>query len=440
MDISKRFSLSGLLKYTFPTVIMLLFSSVYCMVDGIFVSRYVGSNALSAVNIVYPLMSVTVGIGVMFGTGGSAVVARTLGEGDERKAKAYFTMITIATAVIGLVFSAVCIVFIEPLSRFLGANDSLIGYCVEYGTIILAASVFSVLQLLFQMFFVTAGKPHLGLGLTIASGVTNMVLDYVFIVPMNMGVKGAALATSISYMVGSVIPIFYFIKNSSLLHYVKPEWKVSVLVESMFNGSSEMVSNLAASITTFLFNTSMMRLAGEDGVAAITILLYSQFLFTSMFIGFSNGVAPIISYNYGCDNKDELKRLFKMSMSIIVIGSVAVSLISQLVAPAAIAVFAKKGSSVYDMAIGGYRIFAFNFLIAGVNIFISSFFTALSNGKASAAVSFARTFLFQAGSILILPLFLGIMGIWLAVPMAEGFTIIFAVLILNKFKYVYGYI
>ena len=440
MDISKRFSLGGLLRYTFPTVIMLLFSSIYAMVDGIFVSKYVGSDALSSINIVYPLMSVSVGIGVMFGTGGSAIVAKTLGEGDSHRAKAYFTTITIATTVTGALFGGLCLLFIEPLSRFLGASDRLLPYCVDYGTIILLSSVFSVLQLLFQMFFVTAGKPHIGLGLTIASGVANIVLDYVFIVPFNMGVKGAALATSISYLVGSVIPVLYFIKNKSSLSFVKPEWNVSILIESIFNGSSEMVSNLAASITTFLFNISMIRLAGEDGVAAITILLYSQFLFTSMFIGFSNGVAPIISYNYGSSNKKELKRLFKMSTAIVLVGSVVISLLSQLIAPVAISVFAQKGSSVYNMAISGYRLFALNFLIAGTNIFISSFFTALSNGKASAAVSFARTFLFQAGGILVLPLFLDITGIWFAVPIAEICTIVFAVWLLNRFKYVYGYI
>lgn len=441
MDFSQKITLSKLLRYTMPTMVMMVFSSMYSTVDGIFVSRYAGGDALSAINVVYPLIFIVIGIGVMLSTGGSAVVARYMGEGKERKAMEIFTLLLCVTAGIGVALAAVSIAFMGPIVRMLGASQRLYDYCVAYGIIIMAFSSVAMLQLLFQMFFVTAGKPNTGLWLTVISGISNVVFDYIFIAKMGMGIEGAALGTVISYAIGGILPFFFFFKGKGMtLHLVKPKWYGRALVNSMANGASEMVSNIAASITTLLFNLTMMKLLGEEGINAITIVLYTQFLFTSMFIGFSNGVAPILSYNYGSGNKEQLRRLLKLCSLIVLLGSAAMVIIAQVLAEPTIRLFADKGSMVYTISLEGYRIFAWNFLIAGINIFVSSFFTALSNGAGSAIVSFLRVFAFQVLAILFLPEILGTLGVWLAIPIAEGATFFIAMYLLKRYNKVYGYL
>lgn len=434
------FTMKTFLRFTFPTVVMMVFMSLYTIVDGMFVSRYVGSNALSAINIVYPMLCMTIGFGVMLGTGGSAIVARSLGEGKAQEARENFTWLLCAGAMLGAAFGALMLLFLEPAVRLLGSSDLLLQDCMAYAGFLMWFAPAGVLQLIFQVFFVTAGKPRVGLGLTIAAGLANVVFDYVFIVLFGMGILGAALGTAASYVVGCVVPIIYFIKPRTTLWFVRPRARMRVLWQSMSNGASEMVSNLAAGITTFLFNAAMLRLRGEDGVAAITILLYTQFLFTAAYLGFSNGAAPIISYQYGAGNHKELHKLYRMSLKVILTASVGMCLLSIAAAGPAIAIFAEKGSAVYELALRGYRIFAINFLFAGFNIYTSSLFTALSNGKASAAISFLRAFFFEAVALVSLPWLMGETGVWLAIPIAEVLTALVGVWLLRKARAMYPFL
>ncbi|MSS63633.1 MATE family efflux transporter [Velocimicrobium porci] len=438
-QIAKEFNIISFLKFVFPTIIMMLFMALYSIIDGMFVSRFVGSNALSAVNIVYPIQCILIGIGIMFGTGGSAVVAKKLGEGKDKIAREYFTLLVCFTIGLGLFISILMLIFLQPILVLLGANETLYSYCFQYGSIILLFGMPSILQILFQSFFVTAGKPKVGLILTIISGVSNIIFDYIFIVLFKMGISGAALGTAISYFIGFLYPLFYFRRKVAALWFMHPKWNMRVILQSMGNGSSEMVSNLAAGVTTFLFNIAMLRLLGENGVAAITIVLYSQFLFTAAYLGFSNGAAPIISFNYGSGNSLHLQKIYKMCMLILTIGSFGILLLSLVFAGKAVGIFVKEGSEVYKIALYGYRIFAWNFMFAGFNIFVSSFFTALSNGKISAFISFLRTFAIEAVSLTLLPRIMGVDGVWLAVPIAEGVTLLIAAICLKKYGKVYHY-
>ncbi len=438
-DISKEFHLSSLIKFTMPTILMLVFISTYTIVDGIFVSRFVGTTALSAMNIVFPLINVLTGLGIMLGTGGSAIIGRRLGEGKEEEARKAFTLVTAFSILSGLVISILCLLFIKPLSAFLGADANLLPYCVEYGRVMMAFFTISVVQVLFQTLFITAGKPNLGLWLNVAAGLSNILFDYIFIVRMEMGIVGAAWGTVTGFLIGGIPPLLYFTKPRTVLYFVKPKWNGTTIAHTLLNGSSEMVTSTAMAVTTFLFNIAMMELLGEDGVAAITIILYAQFLFSSAYLGFASGAAPIFSYNYGNGNTDQLKRLFKLCIGIILSSSIVCFGASFLLAVPTIAIFTPQDTNTYAITLHGYKIFVWNFLFAGINIFASAFFTALSNGKVSATISFLRTFVFVAGSILLLPKFLDIDGIWLAIPAAEAGTVLIAVFFLavNRKRYHY---
>lgn len=438
-DISKEFSLGGLLRFTFPTIIMMMFVATYIIADGIFVSRFVGTAALSAINIVYPLINVMLGVGIMLGTGGSAIIGRELGAGKEDLARRHFTLLTLFAIAMGLILSLLCFVFIEPLSIFLGADEALLPYCIDYGRIMMAFYSISVVQVLFQVFFVTSGKPKLGLVLNVASGISNIVFDYVFIVLMDMGIKGAAWGTVTSFLIGGIPPLIYFLKPRAVLYFVKPEWNTQVLLHSMSNGVSELITNISSGVTTYLFNKVMMQMMGQDGVAAITIILYAKFLFASAYMGFSNGVAPVFSYQYGRRNHVQLKRLFKMSMGIILVSSAVISVLSFLLAEPTILVFTSRESSTFTLTLDGYKICAWNFLFCGVNIFTSAFFTALSNGVLSALISSLRTFVCVSGCILFLPKYLDLLGVWLAIPVAEVLTIVVAIILFVGARKKYQY-
>lgn len=438
--LAKDHSYSSLFRFATPTIVMLVFVATYTIVDGIFVSRFVGTDALSAINIVFPLINVLIGLGIMMGAGGSAIIGRRLGQGKEAEARQNFTLITIFTALLGLVISGLCFVYIEPLSRMLGANEALLPYCVDYGAPLMAFYAISVVQVLFQTLFVTAGKPHLGLWLNMASGIANIFFDYLFIVVMDMGVAGAAWGTVSSFLIGGLPPLWYFAKPRAMLYFTKPKWNGRVILQSILNGSSEMVTACAMAVTTFLFNLSMMKMVGQDGVAAITIILYAQFLFSSAYMGFSNGVAPIFSYIYGNRDTKRLQKMFKMCLTIILISSVVISVFSFVMAKPTIIIFTPEGTPTYELALEGFHIFAWNFLFAGVNIFASAFFTALSNGKVSALISFLRTFVFVTSCILLLPHALGLTGIWLAIPVAEGCAMLLAILLLGFNRKIYHYV
>ena len=418
--LARKHNLWSLLRFTAPTIIMMVFMSLYTMVDGMFVSRFVGTAALSAVNIAYPAISVVVAIAIMLATGGSAVIAAQMGQGQPRLAKENFSLLVYVGIAVGLLLTILGFAFLQPLVTLLGANAATFAYCTDYLAVLLPFTPFAILQLLFQYFFVTAGKPVLGLVTTMAGGMANIVLDYLFIVPMGMGVAGAALATGIGYAIPGIFGLAYFgLCRSGTLSLVRPRWRLDTLVSSCLNGSSEMVTNLATAITTYLFNIIMMRLLGEDGVAAITIVLYAQFLLTAIYLGYASGVGPVISYHHGSGNRAELKKLFRMSMLFIAVSSLLTFGMTLLLGRPLVLIFTGAGSTVYDLALRGFMLFGISYLFIGFNIFASALFTAFSDGRVSAIISFARTFLFLVVAVLLMPMAFGIDGVWLSVPAAE---------------------
>ena len=424
IQLSDHFTYSRLFRFTLPSIIMMIVTSIYSVVDGIFVSNVVGDAALAAGNIVYPLPMVLGAFGFMLGTGGSAEVARVMGTGKPDKAKEYFTTLIIAIIVGGAALSALCVAFIRPLSTFLGADEALLNDCVAYGAIMSAGSVFFMLQTSFQSFCVAAEKPKMGLYLSLAAGGTNMALDYLFIAVLGWGVAGAALATVAGYMVGGLIPLVYFLfPNSSTLRLVNTHLYPQMLLKSCTNGSSELMTNISASLVTVLYNRALMELLGSQGVTAYTVMMYVQFIFFAMFIGLSMGAAPIFSFHYGAGNAGELQSLFRKCLTVIGALSVTMALFGQIFARPLSSIFVGYDPDLLELTVAGMRIFSLTYLLAGVNGFGSAFFTALGDGPVSAIISFSRTLLFQVGAILLLPRLLGVDGIWWATPAAEALAL-----------------
>ncbi|HBI93225.1 MAG TPA: MATE family efflux transporter [Terrisporobacter glycolicus] len=437
--LEKKVTLTSLIKYTLPTVIMMMFFSLYTIVDGMFISRFVGANALSSTNIVYPVINILIGIGVMFATGGSAIVAKTMGENKNEEAREYFTLITISTIIVGIVVEIICIIFINDIIYALGSTKSLFFYCKEYLFFMIIFTPFIILKLYFDYFLVTAGVPNLGLLSSVAGGILNIVLDYVFIVQLNMGVKGAALATCIGYVLPSIVGVIYFFNKNNLLHFVKPKFNFKIISRSCSNGMSEMVTQISSGLTTFLFNIVMIKFLGEEGVAAITIMLYMQFLLNAAYLGFTSGVSPRISYNYGRQDENQVGNLFKYSIIIISAFGVITFIMSRAMSEILISLFATKGSTLFEISHNGFMIFSISFLVAGINIFGSGMFTAFSNGKISAILSLLRTFIFFLMGIFVLPRVMGVDGVWLVVPFAEVATMIVSLIFMYKYKKEYLY-
>lgn len=426
--LAKQYHFWSLFKFSFPTIVMMVFMSLYSIVDGIFVSRLVGTDALSAVNIVYPLLCVVMAISIMLGTGGSAIVARKMGEGDAKQAREDFSMIVAVGVILGLAVTLLGFLLIEPLLKFLGANGEIMGLCREYAQPLLWFVIPAMLQMLFQMFFVTAGKPGLGLVVTVLGGLANIVLDYLFIAQMGWGIAGAAVATGIGCAIPGLFGLIWFLfARTDTLYLVRPVWRGNVLLHTVLNGSSELVTNLSSAVITLLFNVIMMRYLGVDGVAAITIVLYAEFLLTAVYLGYSSGIAPIISYNHGEGNTQQLKRIFNISMWFLLACAVFTCAVAILFAEQMVAIFTPRETAVFTLAVHGYYLYAISYLFKGVNIYASSMFTALSDGKTSAWLSFMRTFVFIVLGMLLLPRFLGPDGIWLAVPFAELLSLILSV-------------
>lgn len=439
-SIAKDFKFFSLLRFALPTMVMMIFMSLYSIVDGIFISRLLGTNALSAANIVYPVISIVFAVGIMLSTGGSALIAKKLGEGKEREAREDFSFLTLVSFLFGIAILLIGNIFIEPIVRALGSTDALLPYCVDYLSVSLLLAPAAMLQIMFQTFFVTAGKPLIGLVLTISGGVANMILDYLFMGPFNMGISGAALATGIGELIPAVIGLFYFLFTRHSLYLTKPVFCFQVLKESCFNGSSEMVTNLSTAVVTYLFNITMLKFLGEPGVAAITIVLYGQFLFNALYMGFSMGVAPVISYNHGSQNLTLLKRIFKICIGFISISSILITVMALVSSPVIVEIFTPIGSATYDIAKTGFFLFSINYIFAGINIYSSSMFTAFSDGKVSALISFVRTFVLIVLDILLLPYLIGVNGVWLAVPAAEFMTLFLSVYFFYKKRKVYHYI
>lgn len=437
--LATNFKLFSLLKYAAPTMCMMVFMGFYTIVDTLFVSRFVGADALAAINICTPVLYMVVGLAGMLSTGASAIIGRKMGEGNPAGARQTFSFIIAFGTVLSVVIAVAGTLCAEPILRALGASGRLMPHCMDYLRIQFLFVPANILGVLFQNLFVTAGRPGLGLSLSLAAGLLNIALDYLFIVPLELGVAGASLGTGIGYLLPAAGGIIFFAKNKGGLHFVRPEANFRELGKSCLNGASEMVSQLSTAVTTLFFNLTMMRLAGEDGVAAITVIIYSQFLLTTIFMGFAMGVAPVFSYNYGSGSGHMMKRIFRICIGIIGVISVCVFAASMLFGPAIAGLFDPFGTEVYTLASGGFRIFPFSFLFCGFNIFASALFTALSNGKASAAISFLRTFGFLIAALLILPRMLGITGVWLTVPLAEALSFVVAARLVAAGRARYGY-
>ena len=435
LTISTRFNTRKLLQFVFPSVAMMLVTSIYVMTDGIFISRYAGSEQLSATNIIYPVIYLLNGIGVMFAMGGNAIVARLLGEGKKDLSRQRFTQLAVFTAATGIVLGISFACLIRPISVLLGANgEPLLGYCVEYGRIMSLGAPFSMLQMLFMLFWTTNDKPKYGLVLSLTCGFSNILLDYLLVKCASLGLTGAALATVISYSIGALVPVTVYSMKKTKLYFVRFKWDSRFLLKAMGNGVSEMVTNIASAVTTFIFNIILMKLAGSNGVAAITVLLYAHFLFSSSYTGFTNGVAPIFSYHYGAGDKEELKKLFKMCIRIIMGAGVVIFIISQLAAGVTMRIFVGHDEELYEMALNGFRLFAVCFLMNGINIFASGYLTALGNGRDSAIISVLRTLIVEVVAIIGLAYLFGINGVWFAIPAAEFVCLFVSVYMFRKNK------
>ncbi|HIR77191.1 MAG TPA: MATE family efflux transporter [Candidatus Choladousia intestinipullorum] len=430
-SIAKDFRFFSLLRFALPTMVMMVFMSLYTIVDGIFVSRLVGTNALSSVNIVYPVINLIIACGVMLATGGNAFVAKKLGEKRELEACEDFTVLLITSILTGIAVMALGLLFLEPVVRLLGSTDILLDDCMTYLRFTLYFAPACMLQLFFQTFFVTAGKPSYGLILICAGGVCNIILDYVFMGPLGLGVAGAAVATGIGQLIPAIAGILYFLFIRKNLFIVKPVLHRATLVKSCTNGSSEMVTNISTAVVTYLFNLIMLRLCGESGVAAITIVLYGQFLFNALYMGFSMGVGPVISYNDGSRNVPLLRRIVRICLTFTVTASAAITAAALAASPVIVSIFTPPGTKTYELARTGFFLFSFNFIFAGLNIFSSAMFTSLNNGPVSAVLSFMRTFIFITLNILILPEFIGVTGVWLAVPLAEFMAMFLSVYLIK---------
>lgn len=439
-SLSKNFTFGSLIMFALPTTIMMVVMSLYTIVDGVFVSRFVSTNALSSINIVYPVINIVLGISVMLSTGSSAIVAKKMGEGRPDSARATFTTIILLNIGLGLVIAVLGNLFATPLALMLGSSQVLLADCVTYLRWQLAFSPALMLQILFQMYFVTEGRPGIGLFLTILAGASNAVLDYLLIVPGGMGIAGAAIATVTGYMIPAVIGLLYFGFSRTSLWMVRPRMEKGELKGACVNGSSEMVTNLSSAIITFLFNLAMMRFAGEDGVAAITIIQYSQFLLNALFMGFSQGVSPVISFNYGSRNQTQLKQVFRTSLIFTLATSAVTFLLAHIAGDLVVGIFSRPGTAVYDLARHGFTIFSFSFLFSGLTIFASALFTAFSDGKISAIISFVRTFGLIITSLLVLPFLIGVDGVWLAIPIAEFGGVLLSVYYIKKYRTQYHYL
>ena len=440
IQLSDHFSYGRLIRFVIPSVVMLIFTSIYGVVDGLFVSNFVGKTPFAAVNIIFPLMMILGGVGFMLGTGGTAIVAKTLGMGDRQKANEYFTFIIAFTGGIGVVMALLAIIFIRPIAVLLGAEGDMLEYAVRYGLIVLMGMPFFMLQNSFQNFFITAEKPKLGLAVTVAAGVTNMILDALFIAVFKWGIEGAAAATALSQFVGGFVPIIYFAsKNSSTLRLCLTHGYWKMLLEACINGSSELLSNISSSVVTILYNYQLLRFAGEDGVAAYGAIMYVAFIFVSIFIGFVIGTSPIISFHFGAENKDELKSLRKKSVNIVLLAGAAMTLVALLLSVPLCKLFVGYDDRLYLIMFRGFIIYAFSYILTGFNIFGSSFFTALNNGVVSAIISFLRTLVFQISAILILPELFMLDGVWFSVIACEVASAIVTVAFLVGKQKKYSY-
>lgn len=441
IKLSDHFTYSKLLRFVFPSIIMMVFTSIYGVVDGLFVSNFAGKTAFASINLVMPFVMILGGIGFMIGTGGTALVSKVLGEGKKEKANEIFTMMIIFTLLLGALLSVIGVISMPWVAKFLGATEEMMADCVLYGRIVTGFTVAFMLQNVFQSFLIAAEKPKLGLLATVLAGIANMALDAIFIIVFKWGVAGAAIATGLSQCVGGIFPLIYFSrKNSSLLHLTKTKLEIKPILNACGNGSSELMSNISSSVVSMIYNFQLMKYVGEDGVSAYGVLMYVQFIFVAIYIGYAIGCAPITGYHFGARNHNELKNMLRKSSFLSAVSGVVLTILAIALSSPLAKIFVGYDEELYELTRHAFRLFAYSFLLAGFNIFTSSFFTALNNGAVSAAISFMRTLIFQTSSVLILPIFLGVDGIWWAITVAEFFAFILSLIFLFAKRKKYNYI
>lgn len=441
IQLSDHFTLGRLYRFCLPSIIMMVFTSIYGVVDGYFVSNFVGKTPFAAVNLIMPFLMIIGGVGFMIGTGGSALVAKHLGEKDENQARRVFSMMMILTLILGVSISVLGIIFADKMALLLGADIEMLDYCVTYARTCLIFNTMFMFQNVFQSFLVTAERPKLGLVVIVAAGCTNMLLDFLFIAVFQLGVVGAALATGLSQTVGGLLPLIFFLRkdNGSKLHMVRTRLELRPVLQACSNGASELMTSISSSVVSMLYNHQLLTLAGENGVSAYGVLMYVSFIFAAVYIGYSIGTAPIVGYNYGAQNHAELRNIRVKSMRSMLIGGVIMVSLAELLAPVLAGIFVGYDKELFDMTVHAFRLFSFTFLLSGFNIWCSSFFTALNNGAISAAVSFLRTLVFQLAAVLILPIFFKLDGVWFSVAFAEVCAFIISVIFLIAKRKKYNY-
>lgn len=442
IQLSEHFTYKKIFRFALPSIVMMVFTSIYGVVDGTFVSNFVGKTPFAAVNLVWPFLMILGAFGFMIGTGGSALVAKTLGENKKEDANRYFTMLITLVVILGVLLTIIGLIVLRPLSSALGASGQMLEDCVTYGRTLMIFNTAFMLQSVFQSLFITAEKPRLGLIMTVAAGLTNMVLDALFIAVFKWGLVGAALASGLSQCIGGILPLIYFLssKNDTPLKFVKTKMEGKVLLKACANGASELMTTVSSSLVSMLYNFQLMRLAGQNGIAAYGAVMYVEFAFIAVFIGYSIGTAPIVSYHYGSENHNEVKNMLQKSFKIMSVLGITMMVLAQILASPLAKVFVGYDKQLFDMTVHGFRLFSFYFILAGINIYASSFFTALNNGMISAIISFSRTLGFETLAVIILPIFLQLDGVWLAITVAEicAFFISISFLIAKKEKYHYA--
>ena len=440
IQLSDHFNYKKLLIFVLPSIIMMVFTNVYTAVDGLFVSNFVGKEALAAINRIFPMIFILGSVGMMLGAGGSALVSKTLGEGDKERANSYFSMIVYVTMILGVTVAAAGQSAVPWVAKLVGAEGITYEYCVLYGRFLLAGHPFFLLQALSQSFFVTAEKPRLGLMVTVSAGVINMALDAVFVAGFKWGLTGAAAATLVSQIFGGLFPVIYFLcRNNSLLRLKATKFYGKPLLKAFTNGSSELLSNASAAVVTFLYNWQLDKISGDAGIAAYAAISYIAMIFFSVFMGYSIGSAPLIGYNFGAENKAELKNLFKKSLIVISVCGVLMTALSEALAVPLARIFVSYDEELLAMTVRGFRIFSVAFLVTGYGVFGSALFTALNNGLVSAILSFMRTIAFYIIAILIFPLFWGLDGVWVSTVFAEIAAMIVSAVFVIAYRKKYGY-
>ena len=440
IQLSDHFTYQKLLRFVLPSIVMMVFTSIYGVVDGLFVSNFAGKTPFAAINLVMPFIMVLGGIGFMIGTGGTALVSKVLGEGEPEKAKRYFTMMILFTLLVGAVLTVFGVTMMEKVARFFGATDEMLHDCVLYGRIVISFTAAFMLQNVFQSFLIAAEKPKLGLIATVAAGITNMALDALFIAGFHWGVAGAAIATGLSQCVGGLFPLIYFLRpNSSKLRLVRTKLELRPILNACGNGSSELMSNISSSIVSMIYNFQLLKYIGEDGISAYGVLMYVQFVFIAIDFGYSIGCAPIVGFHFGAQNHTELKNMLGKSVKLMCGAGVVMAVLAQVLAAPLARLFVGYDEVLYRLTCHAFRLFSVAFLFAGFNIFASSFFTALNNGLISAVISFLRTLVLQTSSVILLPLIFGVDGIWYAITAAEIFATTISVIFLFAKRKKYHY-